>query len=112
MEWQQGGFCITAERERISVDTVHRLRSSEVHWSKVFRAKPWNGHSTIRCVSLHGGDQIGLSGVIAGRATIAHLGSVACARRIPRVRVVRMAHEVRNEPFGTVAAAPLDTVHW
>jgi hypothetical protein len=34
MEWQQGEFCITTERERISVETVHWFPALEACWSK------------------------------------------------------------------------------
>lgn len=51
-----------------------------LRWKRIgrraFRAKPLSGHPTIRCVSSHGGDQIGFARVISGRATIAYLGDV------------------------------------
>src|SRR5450759_284108 len=108
MEWHHSEFCITTERERVLVDTVYRLLSSEAYWSKgIPRETVERSLDNSLCFSLfRGGDQIGFARVISDHATIAYLGD--CARRMPRKRVVQMAHAVCHEPSGTAGAAPLD----
>ena len=78
MEWQQGEFCITTERERVSLDTVHRFLSSEAYWSKgIPRETVERSLDNSLCFSLlDGSDQIGFARVISDRATIAYLGDV------------------------------------
>ena len=78
MEWHDGEFCVTTERERISVDTVYRFLTSEAYWSKgIPRATVERSLDNSLCFSLfRGGDQIGFARVISDHATIAYLGDV------------------------------------
>lgn len=78
MEWHDGEFFVTTERERISVDTVYRFLTSEAYWSKgIPRATVERSLDNSLCFSLfRGGDQIGFARVISDHATIAYLGDV------------------------------------
>ena len=78
MEWQQGEFCITTQRGRVSLDTVHRFLSLEAYWSMgIPRETVERSLDNSLCFSLlHGSQQIGFARVISDRATIAYLGDV------------------------------------
>lgn len=78
MNWQNGEFTISTERERLQLDAIHKFLSEESYWAKT-RTK----EQTTRAIKnslpfglYKGENQIGFARVVTDYATFAYLGDV------------------------------------
>jgi GNAT superfamily N-acetyltransferase len=82
VEWRQGEYSISTERERLDLDVVHRYLSEEAYWSPG-RARDVVERSIENslCFGLyHCAEQVGFARAVTDRATIAYLADVFVLR--------------------------------
>ncbi len=78
MEWLNGDFVISTDRDRIDLETVHRFLNEESYWAagipfEVFRLSVDNA----LCFGIYkDGKQAGFARVVTDYATYAYLGDV------------------------------------
>lgn len=78
MEWQNGEFTVSTDRERLQIDAIHKFLSEESYW-----AKERTREQTIKAIKnslpfgvYKGENQIGFARVVTDYATFAYLGDV------------------------------------
>lgn len=78
MEWQNGKFTISTDRNRLQIDAIHKFLSEESYW-----AKKRTREQTITAIKnslpfgvYKGENQIGFARVVSDFATFAYLGDV------------------------------------
>ena len=78
MNWQNGEFTVSTDRNRLQIDEVHRFLSEESYW-----AKERTLEQTVIAVNhslpfgvYKGENQIGFARVVSDFATFAYLGDV------------------------------------
>ena len=78
MEWQNGEFTISTDRNRLQIDAIHKYLSEESYWARE-RTK----EQTITAIQnslpfgvYKGKNQIGFARVVTDFATFAYLGDV------------------------------------
>ncbi len=78
MEWQNGEFTISTERERLQIDAIHKFLSEESYWAKE-RTKEQTERAIKNSMPFgmyQGANQIGFARVVTDHATFAYLGDV------------------------------------
>lgn len=78
MEWQNGEFIISTDRERLQIDVIHKFLSEESYWAKE-RTK----EQTVTAIKnslpfgvYKGENLVGFARVVTDYATFAYLGDV------------------------------------
>lgn len=78
MEWQNGEFTISTDREKLRIDVIHKFLSEDSYWAKE-RTK----EQTVTAIKnslpfgvYKGENQIGFARVVTDYATFAYLGDV------------------------------------
>jgi GNAT superfamily N-acetyltransferase len=78
MEWQQGEFTISTNRERLQIEAIHEFLSGESYWAKS-RTKEQTERAIKNSLPFgvyKGENQIGFARVVTDYATFAYLGDV------------------------------------
>jgi GNAT superfamily N-acetyltransferase len=78
MEWQNGEFTVSTDRNRLQIDAIHKYLSEESYW-----ARERTREQTITAIKnslpfgvYKGKNQIGFARVVTDFATFAYLGDV------------------------------------
>jgi len=78
MNWQNGEFTISTERERLQLDAIHKFLSEESYWAQT-RTKEQTERAIKNSLPFgvyKGENQIGFARVVTDYATFAYLGDV------------------------------------
>lgn len=78
MDWQNGEFTISTDRERLQIDAIHKFLTEESYWAKE-RTKEQTETAIKNSLSFgvyKGENQIGFARVVTDYATFAYLGDV------------------------------------
>ena len=78
MEWQNGEFTISTDRNRLQIDVIHRFLSEESYWAKE-RTKGQTETAIKNSLPFgvyFGERQIGFARIVTDYATFAYLGDV------------------------------------
>ena len=78
MEWHQGEYLISTDRDKLQVDMIHRFLSEESYWANSRSMDQTREAITNSiCFGLFNeGRQIGFARVVTDKATFAYLGDV------------------------------------
>ena len=79
MEWRQGRYVISTERERLDVGVIHGFLSEDSYWAPgVDREIVARSIENSVCFGLYDGDwrQVGFARVVTDRAAFAYLADV------------------------------------
>lgn len=78
IEWQNGEFTISTDRERLQIDAIHKFLSEESYWAKE-RAPEQTERAIKNSLPFgvyKGENQIGFARIVTDYATFAYLGDV------------------------------------
>lgn len=78
MEWKQGEFTISTDRDRLQIEAIHRFLSEESYWANK-RTKEQTETAIKNSLPFGvytGENQIGFARVVTDYATFAYLGDV------------------------------------
>ena len=78
MEWQNDGFIISTDGNRLQIDTIHKFLTEESYWAKErTREQTETAIKNCLCFGVYQGEnQIGFARVVSDYATFAYLGDV------------------------------------
>jgi GNAT superfamily N-acetyltransferase len=78
MNWENGDFTISTDRERLQIDRIHKFLSEESYWAKErTRAQTETAIANSLCFGVYKGENlIGFARVVSDFATFAYLGDV------------------------------------
>ena len=78
MEWQNGEFTISTDRERLEIDVIHKFLSEESYWARErTRKQTVTAVKNSLCFGLYKGESlIGFARIVTDYATFAYLGDV------------------------------------
>lgn len=71
-------YCLSTEKERLDIDSIHRFLSEEAYWSRnIPRQNVEDAIQNSLCFGVYCGDiQVGFARVISDFSTIAYLGDL------------------------------------
>jgi GNAT superfamily N-acetyltransferase len=78
LDWQNGEFTISTDRDLLQIDAIHKFLSEESYWARE-RTREQTERAIENSVSFgvyHHGRQIGFARVVTDFATFAYLGDV------------------------------------
>lgn len=78
MEWQNGEFTISTDRERLEIDAIHEFLSEKSYWANE-RTREQTATAIKNSLPFgvyKGKNQIGFARVVTDHATFAYLGDV------------------------------------
>ena len=78
MEWQNGEFTISDDRERLQVDTIQKFLTEESYWAKNrTREQTLTAIKNSLCFGVYKGEtQVGFARIVSDFATFAYIGDV------------------------------------
>ena len=78
MEWQNDGFIISTDGNRLQIDTIHKFLTEESYWAKErTREQTETAIKNCLCFGVYQGEnQIGFARIVSDYATFAYLGDV------------------------------------
>lgn len=78
MEWQNGEFTISTDRNRLQIDAIHKYLSEESYWAKERTREQTETaiKNSLPFGVYKGENQIGFARVVTDYATFAYLGDV------------------------------------
>lgn len=78
MNWQNGEFTISTDRERLQIDVIHQFLSEESYWAKErTRAQTETAIANSLCFGVYKSENlVGFARVVSDFATFAYLGDV------------------------------------
>jgi GNAT superfamily N-acetyltransferase len=78
MEWKQGEFSISTDRNRLQTDAIHKFLSEESYWAKTRTREQTETaiKNSLPFGVYKGENQIGFARVVTDYATFAYLGDV------------------------------------
>lgn len=81
MNWQNGEYTISTDKNLLQVDAIHKFLSEESYWAKErTREQTTTAIENSLCFGVYAGEQqIGFARVVSDYATFAYLGDVYIA---------------------------------
>ncbi|HMS40223.1 MAG TPA: GNAT family N-acetyltransferase [Pyrinomonadaceae bacterium] len=78
MDWKEGEFIISTDKNRLQIDVIHRYLSEESYWAQNrTREQTETAIKNSLCFGVYRGEnQIGFARVVTDYATFAYLGDV------------------------------------
>ncbi len=78
MEWQNGEFSISTDRNRLQIDAIHKFLAEESYWAKERTPEQTNKaiENSLPFGIYKDGNQIGFARVVTDYATFAYIGDV------------------------------------
>jgi GNAT superfamily N-acetyltransferase len=78
MEWQNGEFTISMDRERLQLDAIHKFLTEESYWAQTRTREQTETaiKNSLPFGVYKGENQIGFARVVTDYATFAYLGDV------------------------------------
>jgi GNAT superfamily N-acetyltransferase len=78
MEWQNGEFVISTDRERLQIDAIHKFLSEESYWAKERTREQTETaiKNSLPFAVYKGENLIGFARVVTDYATFAYVGDV------------------------------------
>jgi GNAT superfamily N-acetyltransferase len=78
MEWQQGEFTISTDRNRLQIEAIHKFLSEESYWAQTRTREQTETaiKNSLPFGVYKGENQIGFARIVTDYATFAYLGDV------------------------------------